>query len=46
MAESKVYGASVWDIKVDEGTMQQNLVITDEDQPIITVDNIKVAHFI
>lgn len=41
-----VYGASVWDKKVDEGTKQQNLVITHIDEPVITVDNMKVARFI
>jgi uncharacterized protein YjbI with pentapeptide repeats len=43
---SRVYGASVWNIKVDERTKQQNLVITDRNEPVITVDNIKVAQFI
>jgi uncharacterized protein YjbI with pentapeptide repeats len=42
---SRVYGASVWDIKVDESTKQQDLVITDGG-PAITVDNIEVAQFI
>src|SRR5262245_14677554 len=43
---SFVFGASVWGIKVNEGTEQQNLIITDHDEPVITVDNIKVAQFI
>ena len=43
---SRVYGASVWDIKVNDDTKQQNLIITAGDQPVITVDNIKVAQFI
>jgi uncharacterized protein YjbI with pentapeptide repeats len=45
---SRVYGASVWGIKVNEGTKQQNLVITDHlrGESVITVDNIKVAQFI
>jgi uncharacterized protein YjbI with pentapeptide repeats len=45
---SFVYGASVWDIKVNKRTKQQNLIITDRkrDAPVITVDNIKVAQFI
>jgi hypothetical protein len=43
---SWVYGVSVWDIKVNEGTQQQNLIITAEGKPAITVDNIKVAQFI
>jgi ActR/RegA family two-component response regulator len=43
---SKVYGVSVWDIKVDGRTKQQNLIITGYGTPAITVDNIKVAQFI
>jgi uncharacterized protein YjbI with pentapeptide repeats len=43
---SRVYGASVWDIKVDDRTQQQNLVITPYGEPEITIDNIKVAQFI
>jgi len=43
---SRVYGASVWSITVDERTQQQNLIITSHDEPVITVDNIKVAQFV
>jgi uncharacterized protein YjbI with pentapeptide repeats len=43
---SSVHGVSVWNIKVDDHTKQQNLVITDPDEPVITVDNIEVAQFI
>jgi hypothetical protein len=43
---SSVHGASVWGIKVNEETQQQNLIITDPDEPVITVDNLKVAQFI
>jgi uncharacterized protein YjbI with pentapeptide repeats len=45
---SRVYGVSVWDIQVNERTNQQNLIITDRDrdEPVITVDNLKVAQFI
>ena len=41
----RVYGVSAWRLKL-EGTSQQNLVITDTDEPEITVDNIEVAQFI
>jgi hypothetical protein len=43
---SKVYGASAWGVKVNDDTRQQNLMITRDDEPVITVDNIKVAQFI
>src|SRR5205085_6673850 len=34
-----------WNLEL-EGTKQENLVITDEGEPIITVDNLEVAQFI
>ena len=43
---SSVYGVSAWNIKVNDGTKQENLIITDAGEPVITVDNIKVAQFI
>jgi uncharacterized protein YjbI with pentapeptide repeats len=43
---SIVYGVSVWDIKVNERTEQQNLIITDTGEPVITVDDLEVAQFI
>jgi uncharacterized protein YjbI with pentapeptide repeats len=45
LSGSRVYGVSVWDIKVDERTKQKNLIITRH-EPDITVDNLKVAQFI
>jgi hypothetical protein len=42
---SLVYGISVWDVK-GEFKEQQDLIITRQQKPIITVDNIKVAQFI
>ena len=41
----RVYGVSAWGLKL-ERTKQQNLVITRENEPEITVDNIEVAQFI
>jgi uncharacterized protein YjbI with pentapeptide repeats len=40
-----IYGVSVWDLKLDKAK-QQNLVITHDKLPEITVDNIEVAQFI
>ncbi|MBW2428984.1 MAG: pentapeptide repeat-containing protein [Deltaproteobacteria bacterium] len=42
---TKVYGIAAWNLKLD-GTNQSGLVITDEDEPVITVDDIEVAQFI
>jgi len=41
-----IYGISVWNIDFDEFTKQNNLVITKENEPTITVDNLEVAQFI
>jgi hypothetical protein len=41
----RVYGVSAWGLKL-EGAKQKNLVITQRDEPEITVDNIEVAQFI
>jgi uncharacterized protein YjbI with pentapeptide repeats len=41
----RVYGVSAWNLKL-ERTKQQNLVITPENEPEITVDNVEVAQFV
>ncbi len=41
----RIYGISVWDAQL-EGTIQQDLIITQEGQPVVTVDNLEVAQFI
>ena len=41
----RIYGVSAWGLKL-ERTKQENLVITHEDEPAITVDNIEVAQFV
>lgn len=46
LAESNVYGISAWDIKTDEKTKQNNLLISKSGEPTVTVDNIEVAQFI
>jgi len=42
---SLVYGVNVWDLK-GEFAEQKDLIITREEDPVITVDNIKIAQFI
>ena len=41
----RVYGVSAWGLKL-ERAKQRNLVITDVNEPEITVDNIEVAQFV
>jgi uncharacterized protein YjbI with pentapeptide repeats len=40
-----VYGVSVWNVNLT-GAQQSDLVITQRDEPVITVDNLEVAQFI
>ena len=41
----RIHGVSAWGVKA-ERAKQQNLVITPENEPTVTVDNIEVAQFI
>jgi uncharacterized protein YjbI with pentapeptide repeats len=45
LTNCRIYGVSAWRLKLEKAK-QQNLVITDEDEPTITVDNIEVAQFV
>ena len=45
LTRCSIYGISVWSVQL-EGAEQDNLIITPEDEPTITVDNLKVAQFI
>ena len=40
-----VFGGSTWNLNL-KGAQQSDLVITPQDEPVITVDNIQVAQFI
>jgi hypothetical protein len=46
LTKCSVYGASVWDLKIDARTEQSGLVVTPADQPVIAVDNLEVAQFV
>jgi uncharacterized protein YjbI with pentapeptide repeats len=41
----RVYGISAWDLKLSEGTKQQDLVITPLGGPKVTTDDLEVAQF-
>jgi uncharacterized protein YjbI with pentapeptide repeats len=45
VSDCRVYGISVWDVQL-QGAIQHNLVITNYNEPTITVDNLEVAQFI
>lgn len=41
----RVYNTSIWKVQFEE-TIQENLITTDDNQPVITVDHLKIAQFI
>jgi hypothetical protein len=41
----RIHGVSAWRLKLN-GAKQQDLIITDLDEPTVTVDNIEVAQFV
>jgi hypothetical protein len=43
---SRVYGVAAWDVKLDEETLQRDLIVTPQGEPEITSDNIEVAQFL
>lgn len=43
---SKIYGTSIWDVKLDKNTNQEGLIITHWKQQKVTVDNLNIAQFI
>ena len=45
LTQCSIYGISVWNVQLKEAK-QDNLIITSDDEPTITVDNLKVAQFI
>src|SRR5207245_196134 len=45
LLDCTIHGVSVWNVNLNN-TNQSNLVITDEHEPTITLDNLKVAQFI
>jgi uncharacterized protein YjbI with pentapeptide repeats len=45
LTDCDIYGISAWSVEL-KGARQNNLVITPEGEPTITVDNLEVAQFI
>jgi hypothetical protein len=42
----RIYGVSAWNVKLNEGTKQQGLIITPAEESEVTVDDLEVAQFI
>ena len=41
-----ICGVSAWGLRLSEGTIQQDLIITSKNEPQITTDDIEVAQFL
>jgi uncharacterized protein YjbI with pentapeptide repeats len=46
LSDCRIFGISVWNVKTDDQTEQKNLVLTKSFDPVLTVDNLKIAQFI
>jgi uncharacterized protein YjbI with pentapeptide repeats len=45
LTNCRIYGISAWNIQV-EGAVQKNIILTDEGQPTITIDDVRIAQFV
>ena len=41
-----VHGINAWDLKTDATTEQQDLVVTEDKEPSVTIDSVAVAQFV
>src|SRR5271157_976702 len=46
LCDCRIFGISVWKVETDDQTEQNNLILSDFSDPVLTIDNLKVAQFI
>ena len=46
LTDCMIFGISAWNVKLNERTKQQGLIITPEGKPAVTVDDLEVAQFV
>jgi hypothetical protein len=46
LTDCRIYGISAWNVKLNERTKQQGLIITPSWEPAVTVDDLEVAQFV
>jgi uncharacterized protein YjbI with pentapeptide repeats len=46
LTDCRIYGISAWNVKLNERTKQQGLIITPRGKPAVTVDDLEVAQFV
>jgi hypothetical protein len=46
LTDCRIYGISAWNVNLNERTKQQGLIITRDQEPTVTVDELEVAQFV
>ncbi len=46
LAKSLIHGVAAWNVSLDESSVQSELVISGDGEPLLTVDDIEVAQFV
>ena len=46
LSKCRVYGISAWNVRLNEGTNQDDIIITGPDEPQITTDDLELAQFL
>jgi hypothetical protein len=46
LTDCRIYGISAWNVKLNERTKQQGLIITPPEEPAVTIDDLEVAQFV
>jgi uncharacterized protein len=46
LTDCSIYGISAWNVKLNERTKQQGLIITPDGEAAVTVDDLEVAQFV
>jgi hypothetical protein len=46
LTDCRIFGISAWNVKLNERTKQQGLIITPFNEPEVTVDDLEVAQFV
>lgn len=46
LSACRIYGVSAWNVQVNDGTKQRQLVVTDDGEPKVTTDDLEMAQFL
>jgi uncharacterized protein YjbI with pentapeptide repeats len=46
LSRARIYGVSAWNVKLNADTKQNDLIISQRDEPMVMVDDLEVAQFV